>query len=83
MKKKNELELPQCARCVHGRRNRGLVIPQADANFFCGRVARVKDEEVLLLLEPILKMLAAKHDCPHFDQGVVTNDSYLSSEIVE
>lgn len=71
----------QCERCIHGRQNRGLVIAIEKVDFFCSRTARIVDEEVAAILEPLLKRLARNKECPHFDDGAELPDSYRASDL--
>ena len=71
----------QCEGCKFGRKNRGMVISPDQVAFFCSRAARVKDEEVASILEPLLRRLAEKAECPHFSSWENEKDSYFALDL--
>jgi hypothetical protein len=71
----------QCEGCIHGKRNQGFVIPTATIRFFCSKVAGVKDEAAAELFEPLLRSLATKDQCPHFDGGSTAIDAYRAEDL--
>lgn len=58
-----------------------MVISAKQVGFFCGRTARVRDEEAASILEPILKHLAERNECPHFNSWANEKDSYVALDL--
>jgi len=70
----------QCNRCTYQKKNTGLVVPVSERAFFCLATEAIKDEAVALILEPLIRDRAERDQCPRFDPGVVTDDSYVAED---
>lgn len=71
---------PQCALCLHGRRNYGKVIPVGEVDWFCGRLEgeRTATSEVLTLM---LLRDAQAGRCAAYTPYPATPDGYLSEDL--
>ena len=70
----------QCNHCTYQKKNSGLVVPVAERAFFCLATEAIRDAAVALILEPLILERAQRDQCPRFDPGVVTTDSYVAED---
>jgi len=70
----------QCARCVFGRKNTGLIIPAEAKRYFCDRTEAIRDPAVERLMRALMSQLAGEGRCPAFDGGEDHPDAYWAED---